>query len=304
GGSTDSFIIDKNTKLSVVTINSIQNMPENGRLKIKAMNEKYDFNETFKLDVNFSESFSKIIRKDIETETEIQGVNIYSLKASTIGSVLEVSSESFDKVNSNLYLKVDGKIYASYSYFGDKDKGYLEYEELLYDDIVNAKDVSVIKYNYNGPVENIIVDENYNMELEDKKRHEETREVREENERIYSEAEKETKNDVTYVKEINYINGGKAEIYNCERENGLINIYIKGTTKKEALILASHIGLYTGGGDTFMTADKNKIIETEEGYIVEFKDSLQGNINLLGDHPVQFGTDIEIFGDEVKLILK
>ena len=152
------------------------------------------------------------------------------------------------------------KIRSSGSSSDDKEtKGTYESKAATYDRLKDQKDISIIPLGCD-----ITWDELRKMYKDNNGK---------------EDAIKETIDNVSYVKSLDFSDGSKGEISNIERNDNSVKVYCKGNSEKESLLMASSMNLYykfvegqvyfsNYQGDNYMSfyKDPNDAL----GYVVEF----------------------------------
>ena len=166
-------------------------------------------------------------------------------------------------VDSSMILKAGNKMYklrSSGSSSDDKEtKGTYESKAATYDRLKDQKDISIMPLSCDitwDEMRKIYKDNNGKEDVN-----------------------KETINNVSYVKSFEFSDGSKGEISNIERNDNSVKVYCKGNSEKESLLMASSMNLYykfvegqvyfsNYQGDNYMSfyKDPNDAL----GYVVEF----------------------------------
>ena len=248
--------------------------------------------------VDFSESFKNVIEKDIHIKIPTSDCTLNKLESDVLGTTITYSEpEKYHddrSMDSSTILKVGNRMYklrsSGTSSNSEGIKGTYESKAATYDKLKDQKAISVIPI-----VCNITWDEY-------RKTHEGTITKEDTN--------KETINNVSYVKSFEFSDGSKGEISNIERNDNSVKVYCKGNSEKESLLMASSMNMYyqfvegqvnytNYESDNYMSfyKDPNDVL----GYVVEFdnveKDKalelgFQNNIKQIDRYKV--GNEIQI----------
>lgn len=305
GSGGGSYNVDKNTQVRVLDLMTMDGFPSNGTIKLNISSEEYDIDESLEFKVDFTDSMKDNYKKNVIMEKSCDGNNVYSLEATGIGTMLEV--ETYKGDTDSVILKIDDRVYYwTGPSIGDEEKSYMFFDEVLKEDVEKAKDISVI-IRKDVVVQGVgIVSWPEQTEQEKKAQEEKLKEANikyEEEQRIYNEAysklQKENKDNISYVTEIQSKTGEIVYLSGVERNENKITVAIDGQNKSDALSVA--INMYLDYEDDSLYEGRMILRETNTGYVLEYdkvKDEnvvlRAGNI-LLGDSVVT---------EEVKLILK
>ena len=199
-------------------------------------------------------------------------------------------------------LKVGDKIYVANSYGGanwgsyneDNDLEYRTYysKDATYDKVTTTDAISII------PISNDITYNESNKFYDEK-----YKDGYEVNEEDYT-----TEQSVSFVKEFDFSDKSKGEIYKIERDNDIVKLYCKGNSKEKSLLVASTMDIYPKydeneqyyyDEDYYKTIYKDK--NDDNGYVVEFTNVDKDRNMIVGiDDLIQF-SDRYKFGEEIKL---
>ena len=115
---------------------------------------------------------------------------------------------------------------------------------------------------------------------------------------------------VSYVKTFDFPDGSKGEIYNIQRDDNSVKVYLKGENAKESLLMANTLFMYYKVDDTkkdYDYYDGNqrttfyKDTNDSLGYIVEFS-NVKKDVNTQVDCNAAINlTDGFTIGDEIQL---
>lgn len=219
--------------------------------------------------VDFADSFKIGIEKDISEKISESDCTLNKLESNVLGTTITYSEPIKDHNDrlpySSMILKVGDRMYktsssGSYSSDDEISNGTYESKVATYDRLKDQKDISIIPVICNISFENM--DKIYkNIDY------------KEDND------DKETINNVSYVKSFNFSDGSTEGVYNIERNDNSVKVYYKGSSEKESLLLASNMSMYyqfeenkvnysNYDSDSYMSfyKDPNDTL----GYIVEF----------------------------------
>lgn len=261
--------IDDNTHMEVINLVSKKGFPNRGKLEINISSVDSNLNETLTLDVDFSSNYNKSLKKEIDTtiKSEDKDMKIKGMESTPIGTLLEI--EGYDITQPDwINLKVDDKIYQGIGgMFGDEKSTYVIYPQATYEDVKDCKKISLIQDIYPTNVEsNEEISKLTDEELAERNVKYTQREL--ELTKVMDSFQKAEKSGVSYTKEIVFNNGNKAEIYDVKRENDIVTVYLKGNDSKQLLAVALKMSMWNE--DNTRARFLNRVIETTEGYAVEF----------------------------------
>lgn len=295
-------------KTLVITIEREFNksvLPEKGPLRIDVVMQKYKVNVGLDTNVDFSESLKNSIEKDYSIKIPQFDATFNKLESDALGTQLTFtepaktsSMRDNDILNEHSFiLKAGDKMYSlrhSNSYSSGSNKNNMsmvtnyETESATYEKIKNQTAISLIPISYTVNLK-------------------ETRE-------LYKEKNKDkdmnTISNVSYVKTFDFPDGSKGEIYNIQRDDNSVKVYLKGGTEKESLLMASTLFMhykvddakkdydyYDGNQRTTFYKDPNDSL----GYIVEFS-NVKKDVNTQIDCEATVSpTDGFTIGDEIQL---
>ncbi|WP_027624584.1 DUF4179 domain-containing protein [Clostridium lundense] len=283
GGLKD---IGENTQLWVVEFASENEFPMKGNFNIMAISDGFKKPIVWDMKVDFSKNFKETIEKGITMSKDI-GVTINHIEINTLGTIMTSNNNLVGLPNGeSYYLKVDNKIYPILGSSWGKNECHTFMQNVSYNSIKNSKNISLVKHSIKS-FEKIATKE---MTKEEGIKNDE---------RIKKQLDKLPKGEISgviYTKKITFNNGNKAEIYNIERKDGKIRVYIKGDDKKQVFNMLSD--LYTSTGILVQGIE-----ETSEGYIAEFDDVSQDKVTIkLNVHILDCKGDYN--EDESELTLK
>ncbi|BCZ47848.1 hypothetical protein psyc5s11_39150 [Clostridium gelidum] len=274
---------EKTLRITLERNTGDEELPEKGELRIDIVLPNYKVNVGLNAYVDFSQSFKNTIEKDISAKIPEFGITLNKLESNIMGTRIIYSQPARDYSKrvendfsnlpySAIILKVGDKMFKTISAGGyssaDKDRlefGSYEAECATYEKVKDQKNISIIPMvcNMNWNDTRKIYDDNKKNGYNEKR-----------------EANKETINNVSYIKSFDFSDGSKGEIYNIERKDNTIKVYCKGTSDKESLLMASNMFMYYNLGDDKL--GYNNIYDSRSnmsfykdskdaiGYIVEF----------------------------------
>lgn len=280
---TDSFgvlkDINENTQLSVIDFCSEKEIPSKGNFKIEASSDGFKMPIIWYMKVDFSKLFEDTIEKQatMSNDTRI-GFNIKHVEANALGTIIRSKSLSSNDVNNwiangQYFISVKNKIYPIQGGgWSNSEMAYCFLENINYDVIKECNSMSLIRH-INKEAEKS--DQLNNMTKE------ESIKYGDEIKKQLDEMPKVELQGVSYTKEIKFNNGNKAEIYNVERADGKIRIYVKGDDKKQVfnMLLRLYPSTEVGGVGGLLQS----IEDTGEGYMGEFDDIPSENITIKMD---------------------
>lgn len=301
GSMGGAYNIDDNTNMQVIELISKKGFPKRGKLELNIGSVDSDLNEKLILDVDFSNSYNKSFKQDlnIDVVSNNNTLKLKGMEATPIGTLLEFESNEISHED-GINLKIDDKIYQCLGgTFGDKESTYIMCPQATYEDVKDYKEISLIQYKYDrSKTSNEELAELTDEELEERK-YKITDEELELIKRMDS-FEKAEKNGVSYTKEIVFSNGNKAEIYDVKREKDIVTAYLKGDDSKQILAVALSLMMISWNEDNTRGMFLNRVIETNEGYAVEFSAAQGEKVNIeFGAYSLELTADR--IGDEIKL---
>lgn len=269
GGSTSQdYIDDKTMLITIEQDNDEEEFPIKGELRLDVVFPYYKVNLGIDANVNFSESFNYAFEKNLSVKIPEFNYTLNELRSDILGTTLTYSgpyNENDDRsMDSSFILKVGDKIMyklrsSGSSSDGEETKGTYESKAVIYDMLKDQKDISII------PLEcNITWDE--------------LKEIHG-NYTTLEYTNKETLNNVNYLKSFDFSDGSKGEIYNIERKDNTVKVYCRGNSEKASLLMASSMNMYYQFKEeqiNYVIYDSNKYMSfykdpnDEFGYIAEF----------------------------------
>lgn len=266
-GMSSSYIDDKTLLITIEQDKDEEEFPEKGDLRLDVVFPYYKVNIGMDASVDFSESFKNVIQKDISTKISESDRTLNKLESDILGTVINYSEPQKDhsdrSVNSSAILKVGNRMYklrsSGSSSDGEITKGTYESKAATYDILKDQKDLSII------PLVCDITWDEIRKTYEDNNKKED--------------ANKETINNVNYLKYFDFSDGSKGEIYNIERNDNSVKVYCKANSEKASLLMASNMNIYyqfVEGQVNYVNyeSDNNMSFYKDPnvalGYIVEF----------------------------------
>jgi len=267
GGTSTDYLDDKTLLMTIEQDNDEGEFPQKGDLRLDVVYPNYKVNIGMDASVDFSESFKNVIEKDIEAKVPESDVTLNKFESDVLGTTITYSEPQKDHedrfVDSAMILKAGDRMYkirSSGSSSDDKGiKGTYESKAATYDRLKDQKDISII------PLSCDITWDEIRKTYKDNNGKEDTN--------------KETINNVSYVKSFDFSDGSKGEISNIERNDNSVKVYCKGNSEKASLLMASNMNMYykfvegqvnysNYQSDNYMSFYKNP--KDALGYIVEF----------------------------------
>jgi len=229
-------INDKTMLLTLEKDNYEGEYPEKGEIRVDVVLSNYKVNIGMDIPIDFTESFNNIIKKDIsgkipefnytlnKMESDFTGTRITYDKPKRDDDTEDTSNSLF---NSVIILKAGDKMYKTESngdYMGKDEviSGNYEVKSLTYNKVKDENNISILPVICN---------------ISDK----ELSEIYSKDNKKQESINKETTNNVSYEKTIDFTDGTKGEIYNIERNDNSIKVYCKGASEKESILMASNI---------------------------------------------------------------
>ena len=298
GGTSNDYLDDKTLLMTIEQYNDEEEFPQKGDLRLDVVFPNYKVNIGMDANVDFSESFKNVIEKDIEAKIPESDYTLNKFESDVLGTTITYSGPQKDHedrfVDSSMILKAGNKMYkirSSGSSSDDKGiKGTYESKAATYDRLKDQKDISII------PLSCDITWDEIRKTYKDNNGKEDTN--------------KETINNVSYVKSFDFSDESCGEISNIERNEKSVKVYCKGTSEKASLLMASSMNMYYSfvegqinyvnyDSDNYMSFYKNP--NDALGYIVEFDNAekdkalelgFENNIKQIDRYKV--GTEIQI----------
>lgn len=269
-GSSIGYLLDKNNLLMVLEEENVsKEFPKRGNLHINVNSTKEDKTSVkFDFNVDFSSSYEKTISR------KFNGEKVNRISSSILGSFVFINNYNLEK--DECLLKLDDKIYSSNEGGCNEDTGYSVFPLATYDEVKNAKDISVIpiKHNYGGNEEKLY--EKYKKFLDKANTDFKTK----------VESQK-----ILYSKNVTFSDGRKGEFYKVERDNNKVKVYFK--SDKNSLFLLKNINLqehFKNIEDAHLEQCYYGYIRKnpneKNGYIIEFN-----NVNTNKELDLYFFTD-------------
>lgn len=313
-GMSYGNIDDKTLKIDLERDVDDEELPEKGELRIDIVIPSYKVNVGLDVNVDFSESFKSILEKDISKNVPELNITLKKLESSIMGTTLVYSQPEVDYMErmkngsrdlpfSGFILKVGDKMYKTRSDGGysSSDNDGLQFgtyvaESATYEKVKDQKEVSIIPIVCDMTWDDMTktYDEAYQEDYNKKR-----------------EANKETVNNVSYVKFFEFFDGSKGEIYNIERNDDSLKVYCKGSSEAESLLMASNMFMYYNLGKDNLSYSSvyedsqyisfYKDSKDSLGYVVEFNNVAKDKLIELDFDSVIKQIDKFKIGDEVKI---
>lgn len=292
---------DGDNKLKYVfKIGGDKEFSENGIIRIDAVNGYLNFNGSLKIPVDFKEDFQSSYTKDLSGKIKDFNIEINKFISNNIETGVVVSwpecdnrkaslgdFSNFDK--SRFIINVDGKIYFAdhlNNWSGEGNVMLAAAEDLTYDEVKNAKDISIMNY-YNS-----MTDEESNEFYEDNKMEDS----------ILGKLPKENTED--FNSSINFDGGSEGKI-KAVRDNDKVKVYCSSESEKNSLTMAVNVfGGYNLDDDlnNYMSeAHIYKDLNKDNQYIVELEDTEKDKDFQIGINKMSSKDDKFVLGDEIKV---
>ncbi|MBW6410635.1 DUF4179 domain-containing protein [Clostridium weizhouense] len=309
GGESQDYINDKTLLLTIEKEIDDEEFPEKGELRVDIVMPNHKINVGIDAYVDFSESFKKTLELNLSSKIPEFNSTLNKLESNVMGTKLEFIApwKDFDERRedplgsrySSMILKVGDKMYKTYcsgSHSSD-DKEMIktyEYKSVTYDKIKDQQKLGLI------PIVCFVSREERNKTYDEDEIN---------NKKL--ESNKETLNNVRYLKEFEFSDGTKGEIYNIERKDNTVKVYCKGASEKESLLMADNMNMnydfnekeikfnniYNNVQNMSFYKDSNEDL----GYVVEFNNVDKDRIINLNIEPIISQIDKFKVGDEVNI---
>ncbi|WP_252238154.1 DUF4179 domain-containing protein [Clostridium sp. VAP51] len=311
GGGSEDYINDKTLLLTIEKeIDDEEEFLEKGELRMDIVIPNYKINVGIDAYVDFSESFKSTL--EIKSSSKIPEFNftLNKLESNVMGTRLEYTTpwQDFDERRkdpvesqySSMILKAGDRMYKtekSGSHSSNHENIIETYESksATYDKVKDNQNLSLIPI-----VCYMSRDEINRMYNEDEIKN---------SEKLNS--NKETINNVRYLKSFKFSDGTKGEIYNIERKDNKIKVYCKGESEKESLLMANNMfmnyefdennimfsDMYNNRKDKSFYKDSNEDL----GYVVEFNNVEKDRMINLNIESIISKIDKFEIGKEVEL---
>ncbi|WP_252229771.1 MULTISPECIES: DUF4179 domain-containing protein [unclassified Clostridium] len=311
GGGSEEYINDKTLLLTIEKeIDDEEEFPEKGELRVDIVMPNYKINVGIDAYVDFSESFKNTLEIKSSFKIPEFDFTLNKLESNVMGTRFEYTTpwQDFDERRkdpvesqySSIILKVGDRMYetdksGSHSSNHENIIETHESESATYDKVKDNQNLSLIPI-----VCYISRDEINKMYNEDEIKN---------NEKLNS--NKETLNNVRYLKLFEFSDGTKGEIYNIERKDNTIKVYCKGESEKESLLMVNNMfmnyevdennimfsNMYNNGKDKSFYKDSNEDL----GYVVEFNNVEKDRMVNLNIKSIINQIDKFEIGNEVEL---
>ena len=255
-GMSSDYIDDKTLLITIEQDNDDEEFPEKGEIRLDVVFPNYKVNIGMDASVDFSESFKNVIEKDISTKISESDSTLNKFESDILGTIITYSEPQKDhddrSVDSSMILKVGNRMYKLRSSGSSSDgkgtKGTYESKAATYDKLKDQKDISIIPL-----VCDITWDENRKTDEAKNKKEDDN---------------KETINNVSYVKSFNFSDGSKGDISNIERNDNSVKVYCNGNSEKASLLMASSMNMYY----QFVEGQASYVIYMSDNYMSFYKD--------------------------------
>lgn len=266
-GLTGDLVNQKTLKVTIDRSIENKEMPKKGNLKIELPIPKYNTNVRVDADVDFSESFEKLIEKNLSVKVPEFDYKINKLETDVLGTEIKYDQPAGGLGNdtyfpyypySTMILKADEKMYELRAF-----PGYAVAKAAIYDRIKDSKDIKIIPVKWN------VNSWNESLKLCGESQIEENNKIKEADKKIVS--------NVSYVQYFKFSDGSVGEIYNIERNDNTLKVYCKGNSEKESLLMASNLLIECNNYDKEANMSYYKDAKTNLGYVVEFNNLEKNN---------------------------
>ncbi len=309
GGSTSFRHPDDKTL--VITIEDRFNksaLPEKGPLRIDVVMQKYKVNVGLDANVDFSDSLKNSMEKDYSIKIPQFDSTFNKLESYILGTHLSFTEPEETSLMRNndvltehsFILKAGDKMYSlrhsnSYSSSSDENDRSIvttyQAEGATYEKIKDQTSISLIPISFT-----INSKDQKNLYKEE-----------------HNDKDMQTINNVSYAKTFDFSDGSKGEIYNIQRDDNSVKVYLKGVNEKESLLLASSLFMdykdenskkdyydhdyYDGNERTTFYRDSSDSL----GYIVEFSNVKKDVNTQINYDPTISLINAFTVGDEIQL---
>lgn len=309
GGSTSFRHPDDKTL--VITIEDRFNksaLPEKGPLRIDVVMQKYKVNVGLDANVDFSDSLKNSMEKDYSIKIHQFDSTFNKLESYILGTHLSFTEPEETSLMRNndvltehsFILKAGDKMYSlrhsnSYSSSSDENDRSIvttyQAEGATYEKIKDQTSISLIPISFT-----INSKDQKNLYKEE-----------------HNDKDMQTINNVSYAKTFDFSDGSKGEIYNIQRDDNSVKVYLKGVNEKESLLLASSLFMdykdenskkdyydhdyYDGNERTTFYRDSSDSL----GYIVEFSNVKKDVNTQINYDPTISLINAFTVGDEIQL---
>lgn len=292
---------DGDNKLKYVfKIGGDKEFSENGIIRIDAVNGYLNFNGSLKIPVDFKEDFQSSYTKDLNGKIKDSNIEINKFISNNIETGVVVSwpkcdnrkaslgdFSNFDK--SRFIINVDGKIYFAdhlNNWSGEGNVMLAAADDLTYDEVKNAKDISIMNY-YNSMTDEESNEFHENYKLKDN---------------ILGKLSKGNTEEIN--SSINFDDGSEGKI-KAVRDNDKVKVYCSSESEKNSLTMAVNVfGGYNLDDDlnNYMSeAHIYKDLNKDNQYIVELEDTEKDKDFQIGINKMSSKDDKFVLGDEIKV---
>lgn len=308
GGTSFRHPDDKTLVVNIEYTFNKSVLPEKGPLRIDVVMQKYKVNVGLDVNVDFSDSLKNSMEKDYSVKIPQFDSTFNKLESDILGTHLSFTEPEETSLMRNndvltehsFILKAGDKMYPlidSDSYSSDSDQNNMsivttyDAEGATYEKIKDQTAISLIPISFT-----INSKDQKNLYKEE-----------------HNDKDMQTINNVSYAKTFDFSDGSKGEIYNIQRDDNSVKVYLKGVNEKESLLLASSLFMdykhenskkdyydhdyYDGNERTTFYKDPNDSL----GYIVEFS-NVKKDVNTQIDYdPTISLINAYTVGDEIQL---
>lgn len=313
GGGRSYSNIDDNTLMIEIEEECEENeeYKSKGDYRLDIVVPYYKVNIGMDIPLDFTSEFAKVKENEISVYIKDLDVNLKKVESDILGTniyytqkAIDYSNHDFDNEvrDSIVLVKVGDRMYVADNYGGvdwsdDNEDDNIDYgtfysKDATYDKVTTSDAMSIIPISsdltYNES--NKFYDEKYKDGYEI-------------NEEDYT-----TDQNVYFIKEFDFSDKTKGEIYKIERDNDIVKVYCRGTSKEKSILMASAMNIYPKydeneqyyyNEDYYKTIYKDK--NDDNGYVVEFTNiDKDKNMTVGIDDLIHFSDRYKI-GEEIKL---
>lgn len=282
-------------------LSGFEDLPLNADLRFDAIIPEYNLNAWVNVNADLSKNVDKIIGKDIDIRNDKAKITYNKFEADVLGTSVyfkeDDQNENYDDENScsssdsKMLIKCDDKLYEfnheDTNFYKKGQEGRYTCKELTYDDINNAKSITLI------PIISTLTGKD--------------KETIYENRSNDSQEVNETFDNVTYNKEFKFNDGNNGEVSKVEREDNKVKLYINTDSENKSILMACSMnGMVHVNKNINYSSEVEKSVykdpDSKYGYIVEFagvdKDAqllVYSNDDILGySEKFEFGKEVKI----------
>ena len=312
GGQSRSNIDDKTLVMEIEEdCEDNSEYKSKGDYRLDIVVPYYKVNIGMDIPLDFTSEFAKVKENEISVYIKDLDVNLKKVESDILGTNIYYTQKAIDYSNHNfdnevqdpiVLLKVGDKMYVADNYGGvdwrgdnaddELDYGTYYSKDATYDKVTTSDAISII------PISSDITHNESNKFYDEK-----YKAGYEINEEDYT-----TDQNVSFIKEFDFSDKTKGEIYKIERNNDVVKVYCKGTSKEKSILMAGGMDIYPKYDENeqyYSIEDYYKSIykdkNDENGYVVEFT-NVDKDINMtVGIDDIIHFSDRYKIGEEITL---